>query len=471
MEIHGMGLNLAGKLLFSPVDERAFTAALKLGLERNAETMRRLARTTAEGVRFRGEVQRAVQDPGDPRLAGWSFLVNSADPQRREIEAILSPLAMHRGMADPEAPLVFNSEPQDDWFDWLQDNYHGLSLEGKRPPHYIMLVGGPAQVPFQFQSLLKTAANVGRVDFDTLDDLKKYVEKLIRVETAAEPCVAREVVLFAPDAGLPDATYFSRTYMAEPLVEHIRDQLGFTTEGLLGREATKENLLKTLRVRKPALVYTTSHGLGAIGEPLEFQKQYNGAICCQHVGQLTLDHLFSADDVPLDESFLEGTIVFQFACFGYGTPAESDYAHWIDGVPQVYGDSDFVAGLPKRLLAHPRGPIAFIGHLDTAFLHGFAEVTAPHTLARWHTRISPFKFAVDQLLAVQPLGQAMQEMAVRFNEGNARITSTADLIRRKKWRWDADREAKYLDTWITRSDAQNYMIFGDPAAHARIPAV
>ncbi|MGZ9190290.1 MAG: hypothetical protein ACXW39_09570, partial [Nitrospira sp.] len=29
--------------------------------------------------------------------------------------------------------------------------------------------------------------------------------------------------------------------------------------------------------------------------------------------------------IPANEPFLEGAVFFQFACYGYGTPAQSDY--------------------------------------------------------------------------------------------------------------------------------------------------
>jgi len=84
------------------------------------------------------------------------------------------------------------------------------------------------------------------------------------------------------------------------------------------------------------------------------------------------------------------------------------------GKTEQLAERDFIAALPKRLLAHPRGPIAFIGHLDTAFLHGFADASQPHTLDRWHARIAPFKKAVDRLLGVQPSGLAMEGINERY---------------------------------------------------------
>lgn len=470
MKIMGMGLDFGGNPLFEPMDEEVVAKALVAAMEPNAKSVQNLTRTTAEAVSFRGEIERTTLDPGDPRVAGWTFLVNSADPQRNEIETILEPLAEHRGMADPKEPLLYNSESSDEWFDWLEDNYYALELEEKQVPQYLLIVGGADQVPFRFQSILDTVANVGRVDFDTLDDLKHYADKLIRIETATTPLVTKEAILFAPDGGLPDPTYFSREYMIQPLAEHIEDELGFATHTIIGDDATKKNLKDALSAKNPAIVYTASHGLGATDEPFDTQKRYNGAICCQHRGVLTLDSLFSADDVPLDQPFLEGSVFFQFACFGYGTPAESDYAHWLTEVPEQYTDADFVAALPKRLLAHPRGPIAFIGHLDTAFLHGFADVEDPFILERWHTRIAPFVKAVDQLLGVQPSGLAMHDMNMRYSVCSAMITNTYDRQRRGRLTWTPRLEARFLDNWITRGDAQNYMIFGDPAVRLRIPA-
>lgn len=61
----------------------------------------------------------------------------------------------------------------------------------------------------------------------------------------------------------------------------------------------------------PVSLYTASHGLGAVNQTAEIQHRYNGAICCQHHGDLTLDALFSADDVPYDRPYLEGAVFFQ----------------------------------------------------------------------------------------------------------------------------------------------------------------
>jgi hypothetical protein len=469
MKIMGLGLDFDGEALFPAVEGEQFTEMLAASMEANAEALETITRTTSRGTTYRGEVEREALDPGDPRRAGWTFLLNKHDARWDDLVQALAPLAARRGMANPQQPLVYNDEGPDEWFDWLQDNYYALKLEGKTPPHYILIVGGPEQVPFRFQAVLSTVANVGRLDFDSLAELQQYVDKVIRLEKASAPAVKRAAVLFAPDAGAPDPTYYSREYMAKPLTEHIRDAIGMPAQACLGKEATKANLLQALQEQQPALVYTASHGLGALKYSPEFQRKYNGAICCQHSGKMTMEALFSADDVPMTAPFLEGAVFFQFACFGYGTPAESDYAHWLQGTPKQYGPADFTAALPKRLLAHPRGPIAYVGHLDTAFLHGFAEAEAPDILERWHNRVTPFVAAVDELLGVRPCGFAMRELASRYNVCNMVIANTYDRQKRGKLIWKPELRKKFLDTWITRSDAQNYMVLGDPAAHLRIP--
>lgn len=470
MKIMGMGLDFDGTPLFRPIEEKVMAQALRDSLPANAPGLKGLTKTTTEAFSFRGEVERITPDRGDPREVGWTFLVSGADPERDAIGDILEPLALHRGMADPAKPLVLDTDSPDEWFDWLNDSYYALDLQGDTVPHYVLIAGGPERVPFRFQSILDAVASVGRVDFETLDDLKTYVDKIIRIETAPDPHVAREVVMFGTDGGLDDPTYFSREYMVKPLADHVRDDLGFVAHTIFGDDATKENLTAGLANKKPAVVYTASHGLGATSQSTDVQRRYNGAICCQHTGPLTLDALFSGDDVPLDQPFLEGAVVFQFACFGYGTPAQSDYSHWIHEVPEHYTDADFVGALPKKLLAHPHGPVAYIGHLDTAFLHALTDPSQLHILDRWHSRIVPFKRAVDQLLGVQPCGLAMEDMNGRYGLCNAFITNTYDRDRRGTLEWTPEFASRFIDRWIVRSDAQNYMVLGDPAAHVRIPA-
>jgi hypothetical protein len=468
MRVLATGIDYStGRPLIAAMDEETFVSTIVSSLESNADEVTRVKAESTRGATYRKEIERERQaDLGDPLEVGWTYLVNQNDPQLEDVIQALGPLAERRGMADPTKPLLFGGEQELQWQDWLDGNYSPLMTENL--PYYVLIVGDPELVPFRFQALLDTGAAVGRVAFDNVDDLRAYVDKLVRLESDKEPSASRDIVVFAPDLGEDDPTHFSRQYLAVPLVVRMRERLGFDPTFVGADDATKERLDDVLRTTKPALVYTASHGLGAPNEPLETQLRVNGAICCQDsaVGD---EGYFMADDVSFDDPFLEGSVFFQFACFGYGTPAESDYMHWFQE-PTLNSERDFVAALPKRLLAHPRGPIAFVGHVDTAWLHGFDDPNNPLTVERFHPRLDPFASAVDELLTVRPLGLALERMNKRYVYGSTLLASVLDQMQRHSLALDDELRARIADIFVYRSDAQNYHVYGDPAARLRIPA-
>lgn len=414
-------------------------------------------------------------DKSDPKAVGWTFLINSRDPHRNDIINAVRPLAEDRGMKNVDDPILFNGEPMDAWYNWLGKNYD--REPGTEPPHYILIIGGPDQVPFDFQSFLGIAASVGRIHFDSIDDLKNYVNKIIRLEKDNAPIVNPESVFFATDGGWPDPTYYSRLYMAQPLAKYVNDKFGFKTQNIIGDEATKKRLLESLNGSKAAVIYTASHGMAAPDEGLELQKRINGAICCQKTEDEEPEDnwLFSADDIPIDyrKSFLEGSVFFQFACFGYGTPKESVYNRWLGRTPRLNAQEDFIAALPKKLLAHPKGPIGFIGHVDLAWLHGFDDPKNPDLPEiqgnQWDIRIKPFLKALEVLLHKRrPIGRAMVEMSKRLAQMSDLFATRSTLMENNEIPKTSQFRDRLTLDFINRNDAKNYMIFGDPAARLLI---
>ena len=451
--------------LADPVDELDFADRVAASLGDNVGELRAVAGAVAKGDLLRP----APVDLGDPRAAGWTFLVAADDPDRAAITEVLRPLAGHRGMADPASPLVYGGE--DDWFGWLLEHYTAMPAADR--PRYVLLAGGPDRLPFHFQSFLDTVASTGRVAFDSLDDLGSYVAKLLRLEGAAEPAATATTLFFAPGAAVPDPTAYSRRHMVEPLARLVADGGVFATTTLAGGEATKDHLVEALSGATPALVYAAGHGLAdPRGDPAR-RRRLQGAICCERTGteRALGDWVFTADDVPGgDDPFLEGSVFFQFACYGYGTPAQSDYAHWQLGVAPTNGTEDFVAALPTRLLAHPRGPVAYIGHVDLAWLHGFDDPEAPGLAERWHPRLAPFVSAVRTILDRQPPGLAMADMHLRHAAGNAQLANVFDRIERGQLMLTDESRSALAATFLTRGDAQNHLVLGDPAAAVRVRA-
>ena len=70
---------------------------------------------------------------------------------------------------------------------------------------------------------------------------------------------------------------------------------------------------------------------------------------------------------------------------------------------------------------------------------------------------------------MEPAGLALGDMNKRYDIGNAMLTNLFDQLQRKKLRMTPELQQRLADTFITRGDAQNYMVFGDPAACLRIP--
>lgn len=470
MQVMPLGINYSTrKLLIDPISSDQFGENILDSLSGNIGK----AGVATRGIEVAEELQRQGVDLGDPHAAGWTVLLNSKDPQKAERLQAIQALAEFRGL-DPKAePLYYNGEGPEDWADWLTDNYSELI---DKKPFYILILGGPKEVPFHFQSMLSTMAAVGRLDFDAAADIRAYADKIIRLEKADSPTVKRQAVFFATDHGKQpqgwmDPTFYSHQLLAKPLAETVTQEQGLDVTTLFAADATKARLSAALVQTRPALVFTASHGLGAPDQTLEKQKAINGAICCQdEPASDDAKWFFSAADVPT-EPFLEGAAFFQFACFGYGTPAESDFAHWDPKMGNAFNaKADFVGALPRRLLAHPQGPIVFIGHLDVALLNGFDDPDNPGGAEDpWHARAAPFYKAVKDLLEVRPAGLAVRAMNERYNAYNSQLTTLFDLLQRRKLTADSRFQERLVDNFLIRSDAQNYMILGDPAAHLRIP--
>jgi hypothetical protein len=126
------GINYStGKPLLPPIDKTAFAKRINQSLFQRDEEVHYLTETSMKARSFKSVIKHKILDLGDPQSSGWTFLVNENDPHKAEIIEILKPLAEHRGMKDSSVPLLFGGEPEYEWGNWLQDNYHSLVLQGK----------------------------------------------------------------------------------------------------------------------------------------------------------------------------------------------------------------------------------------------------------------------------------------------------------------------------------------------------
>jgi hypothetical protein len=173
-------------------------------------------------------------------------------------------------------------------------------------------------------------------------------------------------------------------------------------------------------------------------------------------------------------TFMPGGVWFMLACFGAGTPERSKYRRWLDallaegqfaGRPEVVlgslpapGVAPFVAALPKAALASPRGPLAFVGHVDLAWTYSFRELDS----GKAQNRPTRFVQTLASVLRGDRVGVSFHELFRYFQQTNTELTAIQDS------EVDAPRRRAHL--WMLRNDIAGYILLGDPAARLQVGA-
>jgi hypothetical protein len=443
--------------LVTPLEYEEFAETLRQALLRDKEDFRAMVRSARSGFVTRASFELRTPDLNNPKEVGWALVLPPESADTKAIAEALAPLVEHR-----RGRVVY----VDDIRTWAEDYEQRDDADR---PYYLLLAGSLDAVPFQYQYRLDVHAAVGRLQFAGPLDYAAYARKVVEFETTEALALARRAVVFATEHGPNDATFLSRQHMAEPLAAMLREA-GTQVAAMMGEEATLANLEGALRsgASAPALVYTATHGLGVAGADEKARQELQGALVCQDYDGA--NGVFAAARVP-EEPFLHGSVVFAFACYGAGTPQQSDYFHWLHDprLLRCRPACDFVAALPTRLLAHPHGPLAFFGHLDPAWVYCFADPNRPATDKGWGTRMAPFRQAVSQLMQGATVGYAVK----RFNEVYAltsvELTNIEDQFQRDRThgadpQWTRD----LVDIWMTRNDTQNFVALGDPAVRLKI---
>jgi len=324
-------------------------------------------------------------------------------------------------------------------------------------PYYLLIAGSPEEISFRFQYQLDVQYAVGRLSFDTVEEYARYAESVVAAEQG-RLFTARRVSFFGVSNPGDRATASSLRNLVEPLAARIaRDRRGWPVETVLGEDATKAALAERLGgARTPALLFTASHGLGFDpADPRHLAHQ--GALLCQDWpgpqdwrGPILPDHYLAGEDVP-DAASPAGLIAFFFACYGAGTPVFDSFE--MNGEQRRLAAESFVARLPQRLLAHPKGgALAVLGHVDRAWSFSFDW---PESGAQ----LQVFEGVLGRLLEGYPVGAATEYLNQRYAE---LFTDLAE--EREEVRWGARPDFLSLsDLWIAANDARSYALIGDPA--------
>src|ERR1035438_7292450 len=193
------------------------------------------------------------------------------------IKDALNPLIEHR--KETAEPFVIYDvpttvRPAESAQAWL--GRQGVRMDvvdpAKGVPFYLLIVGPPDTIPFEFQYFLDIYWAVGRLWFDKVDEFRQYAESVIRYETGSTVPTTRNMAMFATQHDFDNATQLFTRNVAMPLSTGegtspipIGKRQKFGLKTMFGEMATKAGLADLLCGRagigSPSLLFPGSHGM------------------------------------------------------------------------------------------------------------------------------------------------------------------------------------------------------------------
>ncbi|HET91577.1 MAG TPA: hypothetical protein ENN99_12695 [Chloroflexi bacterium] len=421
-------------------------------------------------------------DPTDLKQAGWAviFPAEMEALRREKIKAALSELlALRKEQAGKLFRIYEGSagyRPGETKAKFLQRHRVGAgAADPAEMPFYVLLVGSPEEIPYEFQYQLDVMRGVGRLDFSTeegddLDAYARYAHNILLAETG-QVKLPRRAAFFAVSNPGDQATQLSTRYLIQPLLDNLAvrapgGEIELTAEwefcSYVKDQAGREQLQGLLGGdpgQTPALLMTASHGMEfPLGDP--HQLEYQGALLCQDwpgpKGKLQREHYFTAEDLAPNANLL-GLIAFFFACYGAGTPKFDQFATQAFKRPTEIASRNFTAALPQALLR--RGALAVLGHVERAWGYSFVTPTGDvDNLA--------FVTALRKLLNGDPVGLATDPgFNLRYADMSSQLSAILEERKYDPPYTTSDHELAQI--WTANNDARGYVVLGDPAV--RIP--
>ncbi len=352
----------------------------------------------------------------------------------------------------------------------------GLANPDKMP-YYLLIVGDPETIPFEFQYGLDVQYAVGRIAFETLEEYTRYARSVVLSETKHAQGsfdLPNRMVVFASQSPDDRPMVMAQEYLVKPLLEALPNAApNWVIDSLLVDQATKANLNGVLGgLQTPALLFTASHAMSwPKGHPDQLLTQ--GAPVTQdwpgptrHRGPFPKDFYFSAQDVPAEGNLL-GSIIFFFGDFIAGTPLENNFPFSGKSNAQL-AERAFLASLPQKLLSHPQGgALAVVAHVDRAWMHSFMDIERANPQGQRTGDIDPYRKLLARLMQGSTAGMAMEDLNRRYSYFS---TALADELVGINF-YDRPRDENKLLQMMTQTiDARNYILVGDPAVRLPVRA-
>ena len=246
------GVNgLTGEYLLPPLDPADVAARAKEppddpAVAAQLRQLHAMAEQSTRGV-FRGPVRRRSVQGGAGGMGRRVQHGGKAMTSKRRWSTLIEHRRRRIGDARTK---VLEHRPGEGWTAWLAR--HGTAPGNVNPekvPYYLLLIGGPNQIPFSLQYLLDTEYAVGRLDFDDADGYRGYVAGLIDYEDASTAPHDAAAIFFGTRHPFDGATQLSADSLVRPLIRSFQQGgrfasavSGYQFDEVLGEPATKASL-------------------------------------------------------------------------------------------------------------------------------------------------------------------------------------------------------------------------------------
>lgn len=428
---------------------------------------RRLGRKPPAAARVKTRDAPVFGDKSNPSVGKWAIVALESDMERAKES--LAPLIEHRlsqGIAvtwvpsanlSPGIAAIHPPPAKAAYSKWIA---RLNETTDNQTPYYLLLIGGPDRIPFEVQIEMDNYFGTGRLDVSdtpggafSWEACRAYAEKIVQFEQGLLP-VQRKALLYSFTTD--DATGAAHREVSEPLSKYLVDLLGpGAINTLFEKNATTPKLLSELGSGvsdSPALIVTVSHGIERPSDPVLWGALTDSTFVKQAGGTP-----FSAHSVS-KEPFAPGAVILSFACFSAGVPQRSAHRLLLGEGDEYLPFAPRTADLPRTLLAHPQGPIAFAGHVDRATSYSFQALgAADGQNAFIHFAAWILGKLSDTDLARGTLSRALSTFRERAGQRARELVALSSPAGRK-----GSSPAALVDAWVKCHDAEGYILLGDP---------
>ena len=403
---------------------------------------------------------------------GWGAIFAADDPLAADIERALGELLQWRSQQAGARYQIFSDVRgyRKKLGETAQDFQTRLGVgpglvNYDRMPYYLLIIGGPDRIPFEFQYALQAQCAVGRLDFQTTAEYASYARSVVMSENGSFSLMPK-VALFGPQDAQDAATTAALDKLLRPLektLRNVQQDRDWEIEVALQAEATRARLLDFMGgPQTPSLLFSTSWGASTPKDDPE-QEALQGAVMLQvnptpqpFVKPESPEAYLAAHDIS-DDARLLGSIAFLFGAWSAGTPRFNNFPAMREP-PQEIASRPFVARLPQRLMGHPKGGmLAVIGHVDMTFTGAF-------TWRDIELAMNHFGGTLRRLMEGYTVGAAVEPINQRY----ALLSSMlADELQQVFFYGGKQDDAELTELNRYTVDARNFIILGDPAV--RLP--